>query len=160
MVNSAIRPNKQPKPGTKPFALLGDIEIEVSQAPRKFSYNEGSVYADQPRIEGTPSLQYTGEHLRTLDLAFRFHAGWCRPDEQLKKLQMARRDRKPMLLLLGTGRFKTYYVIEEIKVTLTDCLPDGNTLSIEVDVKLCETTDKPRPTSVSQQPSPFKKRLG
>ncbi|MBD2261376.1 phage tail protein [Pseudanabaena sp. FACHB-2040] len=158
MVNSAITPNKRPKAGTQPFGLLGDIEIEVSLAPRKFSYNEGSSFAEHPRIEGTPTLQYTGEELRNLDLAFRFHFGWCNPDEQLKKLQKARRDRKPMLLLIGTGRFKTYYVIEEIKVALTDCLPDGVTLSIEVDVKLVETTDRPKPLSL-QSASPFKKRL-
>ncbi len=156
MVN-VIKKTKKQAANRQPLFLLGDIEFELIEAPRSFDFTEKSVYSEHAKIEGKPGLQWVGESLNEISMSFRFGAAWCDPDEQLKRLQEARKLHKPMALILGTGRFAGNYVIEDIRTNLEVTDLKGNLDLIEVQVKLKETLTKP-PRTKSFGRSPFKKR--
>ncbi|MEO1399666.1 MAG: phage tail protein [Cyanobacteria bacterium J06635_1] len=139
-----------------PWALLGNIEFQLSEAPRAFSSTKRVRFVEIPRIEQKPATQWTGDELRDLRLSFRFGAAWCDPDQQLRRLQQAQSDHTPMGLTLGGGTLRGYYLIEQVGVKLIQSDAEGNALVIEVDVALNETTDKPAPATPRK--SPFAKR--
>lgn len=144
------------KKSQKPWGLLGDIEFELIDAPMDFRFTEASEFAEHEKIGRKPGLQYTGEALHDLDLRFRFHCGWCNPDKQLRELQKARRKHEPLKLVLGNGHFAANYVIEEIRSSLERTDLAGKTIEVNVDVRLKETSTKPKPKKLGR--SPFVKR--
>lgn len=105
------------------------------------------------RIGQKPLLQATGDELNTLEMSFIFTAGWCKPDEQLKRLQEAMNAKQPLALGWGNGRFDGNYVIESLDSEITDTLPTGEVLALTVDVSLLETTDEP--VAAAPEPSPY-----
>ena len=142
----------------KSFALLGDIEFEIEDAPRALEYKESSLYSQHDVIEGKSTLQYAGESLQTLTLNFRFHASWCNPDAQLARLQGARRRREPLPLVLGSGVFRGNYLLEDITVGLQWADSFGKVIDMLCQAKLIETLQTPALQPVAN--SPFKKRGG
>lgn len=125
------------------FALLGDIEFQISNAPRSFRFSESNTYAEHPKIEGKPGLQYTGESLKEIKMAFRWHYTWSSPATELQRLQNARTDKTVMPLIMGSGRFYGNYVIEGIDTAVIQSDEEGNLVQIDVDVELKETTAQP-----------------
>ena len=135
-----------------PWALLGDIQIQLDEAPLRFEASERTRYTRIPRIEQKPTLQWIGDELRALRLEFRFNASWCNPEEQLRRLQTARQNREPMDLIVGGGEFRGYYLIEQIQAQVQQTDGQGNLLWLTVPVTLTETTDRPEPESVAREP--------
>ncbi|MDX2215524.1 MAG: phage tail protein [Oculatellaceae cyanobacterium bins.114] len=158
MVDAAKQPSKK-KANQPPLFLLGDIEFELIEAPKGFNFTEKSVYSEHPKIEKKPGLQWVGENLNEISMDFRFASQWGDPDAQLKRLQAARVQHKPMALILGTGRFQGNYVIEDIRTNLLTTDQQGRFDLIEVQVKLKETLTKPPANKpFGRSPSPFQKR--
>lgn len=146
---------KQPK--KKIFCLLGDVEIELINAPKSFAFKESNNYTEHDRIEGKPTLQWVGEDLDTLDLAFRFHANWCDPDAQLQQLRRLKDGRSPFPLTLGTGTFSGYWVIDDLSVNMPLTDERGNTIQLDVTVKLTEAERSK--ASPAKKLAPFRKRF-
>lgn len=141
-----------PRSARAPWALLGDIEFELSQAPEQFDISESTRYVEIPRIEQQPTLQWVGDELRQISWDFVFNVGWCNPSEQLRRLQAARLARKPLPLTLSTGVFTGNYLITQLSTEIRRTLADGTLLSIEVSVDLLETTEQPEPETVALEP--------
>ena len=139
------------------WALLGDIQIQLDEAPIRFEASERTRYTRISRIEQKPTLQWLGDELRTLRLEFRFNASWCNPDEQFRRLQEARQTREPMDLIVGGGEFRGYYLIEEIQAQVQQTDGEGNLLWLSVPVTLTETTDRPEPEVIARDP--FQRRV-
>jgi phage protein U len=140
------------------WGTLGDINIDVGDAPTGLTYKEKTQYARHDRIEGKATLQRTGEDLQTLDLTFSFGIGWCNPDEQVRQLQQLRIDGKPLTLILGDGIISGNYVLENVNITLTQTDAEGKTEFVEVSVKLLETVELPEPDTLISQARPFETR--
>ncbi|MEM9804039.1 MAG: phage tail protein [Cyanobacteria bacterium P01_D01_bin.56] len=134
------------------WALLGNIQFELSEAPLGLGVTESAQYSSIPRIEQKPSLQWVGDKLRILQLEFTFNASWCNPAEQLRRLQTARQDRKPMDLIVGGGEFRGYYLIEQLQSQVQQTDGQGNLLWLTVSVTLTETTDRPEAETVAFEP--------
>ena len=134
------------------WALLGNIQLQLDEAPVRFEASERTRYTRIPRIEQKPTLQWLGDDLRTLRLGFRFNASWCNPEEQFRRLQEARQTREPMDLIVGGGEFRGYYLIEEIQAQVQQTDGEGNLLWLSVPVTLTETTDRPEPKVVAREP--------
>jgi len=130
------------------WGTLGEINFEVGDAPTKLTYKERTNWAEHARIEGKATLQRTGDDLQAVDLTFRFGIGWCKPDEQVRRLQQARIDGKPMTLILGDGAIAGNYVLEDVRLTLDQTDEEGNTEFIDVSVKLLETVELPEPETL------------
>ena len=134
------------------WALLGNIQFQLDEAPTRLEATEKTTYRRIPRIEQKPTLQWAGDELRTLRLEFRFNASWCNPSEQLRRLQDARLARTPMDLIVGGGEFRGYYLIEEIQSQINQTDGEGNLLWLSVPVSLTETTDRPEPEVIAVEP--------
>lgn len=147
MVNAVRKRQKN----DQQWGLLGDIEIEVTTAPRRFRHEEGSKLVEIEKIGEKPGLQHTGEELQEITWDFRFHAGWCDPEEQLQEVQKAHREKKPLTLVFGKTVIKGNYVIESISTTVSRTDLKGRLVEIEMNVKLKETASK-----VSKKKSLFK----
>lgn len=150
------RLEKQRK-ATTPIVLLGEMIFEVVDAPRRFQLTEKSSYAEIPKIEAKPGLQWTGEELRSLNLTFRLNPAWGNPEEQLQELQQAREEHIALSLTIGTGVFAGDYVIEEISSTLSRTDLQGNIVECSVSVRLKETVQTKATKKLAK--SPFLKRL-
>lgn len=139
------------------WGSLGEIIFYVQEAPTDFDFSEGTRYARHDLIGQKPTLQRVGEELQTINLDFKFHHGWCQPDSQLERLQEARFAAQPLSLILGRGRFQGFYLITRIDTGLELTTLDGQILSIDVSVRLVETTQLPEPITLSQA-EPFEVR--
>lgn len=103
------------------LAQLGDIVFELLKEPLKWDGEKTWTYAGHPIIWGETKLQYTGHEPRTFDLSLRFHASFCDPEEELKRLEAQAwkrgKDgfRAPLALILGSGEVLGKYVIAKIE---------------------------------------------
>jgi phage protein U len=138
---------------------LGDVNFEVGDGPTKLSYKEKTQYAQHDRIEGKATLQRTGEELRSIDLTFRFGIGWCKPDEQVRRLQQLRIDAKPLTLIIGNNIIGGNYVLENVDLGLDQTDDEGRTEFVDVTVKLLETVELPEPETLLSQARPFETRV-
>lgn len=127
----------------QPWGQLGDLEFELAVSPRSFSYQEKTSFAEIPRIDAKPLQQWVGDELRKIKMSFRFGRPWCDPDEQLRRLQDVLADHQPQSLILGSGTFRGYYLLESIDATLQKTDAAGVTTFLEVNVELTETVDVP-----------------
>lgn len=102
------------------LAQLGDILFELLKEPIAWSGEKSWRYAEHPIIWGETKLQYTGHEPRAFDLSLRFHASFCDPEVELKRLedQAWKRGadgfREPLTFILGTGEVLGRYVITKV----------------------------------------------
>lgn len=121
------------------FGLLGDIEFDLSTSPNGFRVSERSKFAEHPKIESTPTLQWTGDELNELNFTFRFAAHWCNPDERVRVLRSARLKHTAMRLVVGNNVFKGSYVIQEVRSEIRRTDGTGKLVWVDVEVNLKES---------------------
>lgn len=124
------------------FAQLGNIKFELityfSGLTETISYN----YAQHDRIENKPTLQYIGQNLQEQNLKLNFHRTFCIPEEEILNLTEVADKATPLKFIKGNGDYVGVFVIEEIGKTVEQATPEGDLISIQVDVKLKEYTGK------------------
>lgn len=124
------------------FAQLGDIKFELityfNGLTETISYN----YAQHDRIENKPLLQFLGKNLQEESIKLNFHRTFCIPEDELKKLIEVADKAEPLKFIKGNGEYIGVFVIEEIGKTTEQASPEGDLLSIQVDVQLKEYTGK------------------
>ena len=69
------------------FAQLGDIEFELITYFSGLNESNTFNYAQHERINNKPILQYLGQDLQEQDIKLNFHASFCVPEDELKKLK-------------------------------------------------------------------------
>ena len=124
------------------FAQLGDIKFELityfNGLTETVSYN----YAQHERIENKPLLQFLGKNLLEENIKLNVHRSFCIPEDELKNLVEVADKAEPLKFIKGNGEYIGVFVIEEIGKTTEQASPEGDLLSIQVDVRLKEYTGK------------------
>ena len=124
------------------FAQLGDIKFELitnfNGLTETMSYN----YAQHERIENKPILQFLGKGLIEENLKLNFHRTFCVPEDEIKNLVDVADKATPLKYIKGNGEYVGVFVIEEIGQVVEQASPEGDLLSIQVDVRLREYTGK------------------
>ena len=124
------------------FAQLGDIKFELityfNGLTETVSYN----YAQHERIENKPILQFLGKNLQEENIKLNFHRAFCVPEDEIKKLIDVADLATPLKFIKGNGEYVGVFVIEEIGQTVEQASPEGDLISIQVDVRLREYTGK------------------
>jgi len=138
------------------FAQLGDIKFELityfNGLSETFSYN----YAQHERIENKPVLQYMGKNLQEENIKLNFHSNFCTPEDELKKLVQVADKAQPLKFIKGNGEYVGVFVIEEIMRSVEQASPEGDLISIQVDLRLRESTQAE--TTQTNNQKGFKKK--
>lgn len=139
------------------FAQLGDIKFELityfNGLTETVSYN----YAQHDRIENKPLLQFLGKNLLEENLKLNFHRTFCIPEDELNNLIEVADKAEPLKFIKGNGEYVGVFIIEEISKTTEQASPEGDLLSIQVDIRLKEYTGK-LPEDDEDEQKGFKKR--
>lgn len=130
------------------YAQLGAITFENLLAPTDSGRSSAAIYAEKPLIDGKARLQKTGDALKQINLAIRFHVNFCHPKEQLDALMQAMEAGDILPLVYGNGYVGGEYCIIQIDDFDEWTDPLGNRLSILVNVSLKES---PTPDKLQQQ---------
>jgi phage protein U len=145
------------------FLLLGDIGFGRLVSPTGFDAKLAISYAEHQVIEGKPLLQYTGDGLGEINLAFLFHADFCDPQAVWDDLITLATSHKAFPLSQGNGLLVGKYVIIDVSRTTTYAAEDGSLYGFECKLSLKEYAD-PQPLETKkqeqQQQAPAKKKPG
>ena len=138
------------------FAQLGDIKFELITYFNGLSESLGYNYAQHDRIENTPIIQFLGRNLQEQTLRLNFHRTFCMPEDEIKKLKNVADKATPLKYIKGNGEYVGVFVIEEITKTTEQASPEGDIISIQVEIRLKEFTGKVADNSTQQKG--FKKK--
>jgi phage protein U len=120
------------------FAQFGSVAFELlpfcedMESAREYSYPEHAV------IEGKPKLQFTGTGLEKLTIKLVFHASFCVPETEMKKLRDLANQGQAQPLVFGSGVYKGRYVITAIKETTRWTDPQGRVIDLYATLSLKE----------------------
>lgn len=124
------------------FAQLGDIKFELITYFNGWDETVSYNYAQHDRIENKPILQYLGKNLREENIHLNFHRSFCVPEDELKKIIEVADKATPLKFIKGNGEYVGVFIIEEIGKTTEQTSPEGDILSIQVNLRLKEYTGK------------------
>ena len=124
------------------FAQLGDIEFELINYFSGLNESNTFNYAQHERINNKPILQYLGQDLQEQDIKLNFHASFCVPEDELKKLKNVAKKGEPLKFIKGNGEYVGVFVITEIISATEQTSDEGDIIYIQVDLKLREYTGK------------------
>lgn len=124
------------------FAQLGDIEFELITYFSGLNESNTFNYAQHERINNKPILQYLGQDLQEQDIKLNFHASFCVPEDELKKLKNVAKKGEPLKFIKGNGEYVGVFVITEIVSATEQTSDEGDIIYIQVDLKLQEYTGK------------------
>lgn len=124
------------------FAQLGDIKFELITYFNGISETISYNYVQHERINNKPIIQFLGKNLIEENLKLNFHRSFCKPEEELKNLIDSADKATPLKFIKGNGDYVGVFVIEEIGKTTEQASPEGDLISIQVDIRLREYTGK------------------
>lgn len=124
------------------FAQLGDIKFELITYFNGFDETVSYNYVQHDRIENKPILQFVGKNLIEENIKLNFHRNFCVPEDEIKRLVEVADKAEPLKFIKGNGEYIGVFVIEEISKTTEQTTPEGDLLSIQVDIRLKEYTGK------------------
>lgn len=139
------------------FAQLGDIKFELITYFNGLSETVSYNYAQHERIENKPIIQFLGKNLQEENLKLNFHRNFCTPEDELKKLVEVADLATPLKFIKGNGEYVGIFVIEEIGKTTEQASPEGDLISVQIDIKLKEYTG-PIPEDEEETEKGFKKK--
>jgi len=117
------------------FAILGDMPIEILEAPEELEEKEKFMYAEHKVLKGKARLQRMGEELKKISLKFTFFEN---AEAMIEKINELARKGEALDFVLGNGRYLGSFVIEEIKKVWKETDFEGNILRAEVEILLRE----------------------
>lgn len=124
------------------FCKLGEIEFDLITYFDSLSESNSYNYAEHPRINNKPMLQYLGENLQEQSIKFNLHSSFCTPEDEIKKLKDCAQKALPLKFIKGNGEYIGVYVITDISNSTEMADAEGNLISAILDVKLKEWTGK------------------
>lgn len=145
------------------FLIIGDIGFGRLISPTGIESKQSFSYAEHQVIEGKPLLQYTGDGLTDISLAFLFHADFCKPQVIWDALVEMATSHKAFPLCQGNGLLLGRFVIADISRTTTYAGDDGALYAFECKLTLREYVDpQPLETKKKEQKkkAPAKKKRG
>lgn len=123
------------------FAQLGDIEFELITYFNGMNESQIYNYAQHERINQKPVLQFLGLNLQEQDIKLNFHASFCIPEDEIKRLKDVANLGTPLKFIKGNGDYVGVFVITEISSVTEQATNEGDLISVQVDLKLREYTD-------------------
>jgi phage protein U len=129
---------------TAPYAVLGTIEFNVIAYWSGIDQQQGLDFAEHALVGRKPRLQFVGEKLDTVKIDLKFHASYCDPEAELKKLRDAMAEKKVLRLVMGDGRYQGSFVIEILGNVHRKTSAKGTKLIIEASLGLKEYVE-PKP---------------
>lgn len=122
------------------FAQLGDIEFELITYFNGMNESQIYNYAQHERINQKPVLQFLGLNLQEQDIKLNFHASFCIPEDEIKRLKDVANLGTPLKFIKGNGDYVGVFVITEISSVTEQATNEGDLISVQVDLKLREYT--------------------
>lgn len=123
------------------YAVLGDVEFELITYFDGMEAQFGVDYAEHPLIGGKPRLQWVGDKLDEFNLDLTFHASYCNPETELLKLRTAMLSRQARQFVLGSGTYKGWFVITDLRATSRQTDKAGGLIALDATVTLREYVD-------------------
>jgi phage protein U len=120
------------------FAVLGDILFEVVGSPEKFDSVRDYDFAEHRVVESRPRLQWVGNGLERLKLELMLHASFTDPSAQLAILKANAAAHRALPLVLGSGGFRGFFVIDSLAVRSQQSSSTGTPIAIGVTLSLKE----------------------
>ena len=102
------------------------------------SYN----WAEHERINNKTLLQFMGESLQEITIKLTLHSSFCEPEEELLKIRTEAKLGKPLKFIKGNGEYVGAFVIGQIQKTVEQTSPEGDLISIQVELQLKEYAGK------------------
>ena len=124
------------------FAQLGDIKFDLITYFNGIEETNSYNYAEHPRINQKPMLQFLGENLQEQSIKLNFHTNFCTPEDEIKKVKTVAQKGTPLKFIKGNGEYIGVFVIAEITASTEQTTKEGNINSIQLEVKLREYTGK------------------
>jgi len=124
------------------FAQLGEIKFDLITYFNGIEETNSYNYAEHPRINQKPMLQFLGENLQEQSIKLNFHTNFCTPELEIKKLKEAAKKATPLEFIKGNGEYIGVFVITEISAITEQASKQGSINSIQLDLKLREYTGK------------------
>ena len=122
------------------FAILGDIEFTVAGGISGMEQSGSADWAEHPRIQGKPLLEWTGEGLDQCNLTIELHPVLGDPEERLRALRRAKSKHEPLAFVMGSGEYLGAYVIRDISNAIRRSTAVGQINAATVQVSLAEYT--------------------
>lgn len=123
------------------FAQLGLLTFTLITYFNGIDERNSYKYATHERINNKPRLQFLGEELQELTIKLNFHSLFCTPSLELKKLKVLAQSASPLPFIKGNGEYIGVFVITEISSVTEHTDNTGGIISIQIEIKLKETTD-------------------
>ena len=124
------------------FAQLGEIKFDLITYFNGIEETNSYNYAEHPRINQKPMLQFLGENLQEQSIKLNFHTNFCTPELEIKKLKEVAKKATPLKFIKGNGEYIGVFVITEISSVTEQASKQGYINSIQIDLKLREYTGK------------------
>ena len=124
------------------FAQLGEIKFDLITYFNGIEETNSYNYAEHPRINQKPMLQFLGENLQEQSIKLNFHTNFCIPELEIKKLKAVAKKGTPLKFIKGNGEYVGVFVISEISSVTEQASKEGYINSIQLDLKLREYTGK------------------
>ncbi len=124
------------------FAQLGEIKFDLITYFNGIEETNSYNYAEHPRINQKPMLQFLGENLQEQSIKLNFHTNFCTPELEIKKLKEAAKKATPLKFIKGNGEYIGVFVITEISAITEQASKKGSINSIQLDLKMREYTGK------------------
>ena len=124
------------------FAQLGDIQFDLityfDGINDTITYN----YAEHERINNKTLLQFLGENLQEFTIKLNLHSSFCVPEDEILKIRTEAKLGKPLKFIKGNGEYVGAFVISQIQKTTEQTSPEGDLISVQVELQLKEYTGK------------------
>ncbi len=133
------------------WAVLGEVQFELLTSMESMDQQTAADYAEHALIGSKPRLQHTGDKLDEYHLQMQFHAAYCDPEAELRKLLDLVRSRKARQLVLGNGLNKGWMVATETKATSRQTDAQGTLIALEASMTLREYVVPPLPRMRASQ---------
>ena len=124
------------------FAQLGEITFDLITYFNGIEETNSYNYAEHPRINQKPVLQFLGENLQEQTIKLNFHTNFCTPEYEIKKIKAVAKKGTPLKFIKGNGEYIGIFVITEIGSSTEQTTKEGNINSIQLELKLREYTGK------------------
>lgn len=123
------------------LAQLGTIIFEGLVGFDSLSRSRASSIAEHAKIVGKPGLQKTGDALDLISIGIQFHAAFCTPEDEIKKLADYMKSGEILPFVLGTGEVLGEFVISSINDDFTETDPRGAIIAAFLSIELVESFD-------------------
>ena len=124
------------------FAQLGDIQFDLITYFDGINSTVTYNYAEHERINNKTLLQFMGENLQEFTIKLNLHSSFCMPEDEILKIRTEAKLGKPLKFIKGNGEYVGAFVISQIQQSTEQTSPEGDLISIQVELQLKEYAGK------------------